>query len=244
MTEPTEPEGASRVAGATRAGLFVLFGCLVCQMGLGLAYLFPVVLKDIVSEFGWSRTAFAGSSAPLLLAMGFASPMIGALTDRFGARWVLFEEESDVGSGLAFPASGTSHLSEVANFYMRELGVSYSTPIDQEGRHLLFGNFTGGIGYQAQEVTNRGTSESPDNEGFFPFIDVNFGYQYVFAKDASAHVRYRSFVLRAVAGSASANSAAPSAFVKTPSSTATGSPLSSSRSTSKATARSVPSPPP
>ncbi len=89
MTEPTEPEGASRVAGATRAGLFVLFGCLVCQMGLGLAYLFPVVLKDIVSEFGWSRTAFAGSSAPLLLAMGFASPMIGALTDRFGARWVL-----------------------------------------------------------------------------------------------------------------------------------------------------------
>ena len=72
-----------------RAGFFVLFGCLVCQMGLGLAYLFPVVLKDIVSEFGWSRTAFAGSSAPLLLAMGLASPAIGALTDRFGARWVL-----------------------------------------------------------------------------------------------------------------------------------------------------------
>ena len=58
-------------------------------MGLGLAYLFPVVLKDIVAEFGWSRAAFSGSNAPLLLVMGLASPMIGALTDRFGARWVL-----------------------------------------------------------------------------------------------------------------------------------------------------------
>ena len=89
MAGTTNLEGASRTSGARRAGGFVLFGCFVCQMGLGLAYVFPVVLKDIVSEFGWSRTAFAGSSAPLLLAMGLASPVIGALTDRFGARWVL-----------------------------------------------------------------------------------------------------------------------------------------------------------
>ncbi len=89
MAETTNLEGTLRSSGALRAGGFVLFGCFVCQMGLGLAYVFPVVLKDIVSEFGWSRTAFAGSSAPLLLAMGLASPVIGALTDRFGARWVL-----------------------------------------------------------------------------------------------------------------------------------------------------------
>jgi hypothetical protein len=115
-----------------------------------------------------------------------------------GVRWVLFEEESDVGSGLVFPASGTSHLSEETNFYLGELGVSFSTPIDQEGRHILFGNFTGGFGYEAQEVTNRGTPESPDSEGFIPFIDVNFGYQYVFTKNASFHARYRSFVLHEV----------------------------------------------
>ncbi len=72
-----------------RSGIWVVFGCLVCQMGLGLAYIFPVVLKDIVAEFGWSRALFAGSSAPMLLAMGLASPVVGVITDRFGARWVL-----------------------------------------------------------------------------------------------------------------------------------------------------------
>ena len=31
-----------------------------------------------------------------------------------------------------------------------------------------------------------------------PFIDVNFGYQYVFTENASFHARYRSFVLHEV----------------------------------------------
>ena len=115
-----------------------------------------------------------------------------------GGRWVLFEEESDIGSGLVFPASGTSHLSEETNFYFAELGVSFSTPIDQRGRHVLFGNFTGGVGYESQEVTNRGTSSRPDKDGFVPFIDVNLGYQYVFTDSANFHVRYRTFVMHEV----------------------------------------------
>ncbi len=115
-----------------------------------------------------------------------------------GGRWVLFEEESDIGSGLVFPASGTSHLSEETNFYFGEIGASFSTPIDQRGRHVLFGNFTSGIGYESQEVTNRGTSSRPDKEGFIPFIDVNLGYQYVFSENANFHARYRTFAMHEV----------------------------------------------
>jgi MFS family permease len=67
----------------------VLLACLVCQMGLGLGgYVFAVFLKPIVTEMGWSRTAFAAAGGPLLLAMAAASPLVGALTERLGGRLV------------------------------------------------------------------------------------------------------------------------------------------------------------
>jgi len=115
-----------------------------------------------------------------------------------GVRWVLFEEDSRVDPGFVFPASGTDRLEEETNFYLGEIGVSFSTPLDLSAKHLLFGNFTTGFGYESQVVENRGTSASPDNDGFFPFIDANIGYQYVLTESLSFHVRYRTFVLREV----------------------------------------------
>jgi MFS family permease len=73
----------------TRTGVVVLIGCAVCQMGLGFSYVFTTFLKPIVADFGWTRTAFSGAVGPLLLSMSLASPLIGALTDRLGARAVL-----------------------------------------------------------------------------------------------------------------------------------------------------------
>lgn len=112
-----------------------------------------------------------------------------------GARWVLLEENSTVGSGLTYPASTTNRLSERNNFYLAEGGMSFTTPIDAIGRHLLFGNFTGGVGYQDHKVTNRQSPNSPDRSGIVPFMDVNIGYEYVLAPRASFHMRYRSFIL-------------------------------------------------
>jgi cyanate permease len=67
----------------------VLAGCLVCQMGLGLGgYVFAAFLKPIVAELGWSRAAYSVSTLPMLLAMALASPLVGRLTDRAGARVV------------------------------------------------------------------------------------------------------------------------------------------------------------
>jgi MFS family permease len=67
----------------------VLLACLVCQMGLGLGgYIFAVFLKPIVVEMGWSRAAFSASGGPFLLAMALASPLVGTLTERAGARLV------------------------------------------------------------------------------------------------------------------------------------------------------------
>ncbi|MGH7804856.1 MAG: MFS transporter [Candidatus Binatia bacterium] len=93
----------------------VLVSVLVCQMGLGLgAYVFATFLKPIVVEMGWSRAAFSISSLPLLLAMSAASPVIGTLTDRLGARVVF--------SGAITAVSVTlflfSQMRGLADFYV------------------------------------------------------------------------------------------------------------------------------
>jgi MFS family permease len=68
---------------------WILLGCLVCQMGLGLGgYVFAVFLKPVVTDLGWSRAGFAGAGGPLLLGMACASPLVGTLTDRAGPRVV------------------------------------------------------------------------------------------------------------------------------------------------------------
>jgi MFS family permease len=77
------------VSGSLRDGWPILLACLVCQMGLGLGgYVFATFLKPIVLEMGWSRTAFSAAGGPLLLALALASPLVGTLTERVGARTV------------------------------------------------------------------------------------------------------------------------------------------------------------
>lgn len=114
-----------------------------------------------------------------------------------GARWTLMEEEATADSGFVFPVSGSNRLNQDTTFYLAEMGASFSTPLDHAGKHLLFGNFTSGIGYEKQKVTNRIASGDPaDHSGAIPFLDANVGYQYSFLPNANVHIRYRSFVLR------------------------------------------------
>lgn len=114
-----------------------------------------------------------------------------------GARWAFFDEEAESEPGFAFLASGTNRLDQESNFYLGEIGVSFSTPLDRRKKHVLFGNFMTGIGYETQEVTNRSSNALPDDHsGFIPFLDANIGYQYVISPSMNVHLRYRSFVLR------------------------------------------------
>ncbi len=96
-------------------GRSVLLACLVCQMGLGLGgYVFAVFLKPIVAELGWSRTAFAASGGPFLLAMALASPVVGALTERVGARTVFATAIVLVAAALV----GLSFMQSLTQFYL------------------------------------------------------------------------------------------------------------------------------
>jgi MFS family permease len=82
--------------------VLVLLGCLVCQMGLGFGYVFGPLAPDIIGELGWTRTAYSSARAPQLFVIALASPVVGALTMRLGARRVL--TAAVVALGLAFVA--------------------------------------------------------------------------------------------------------------------------------------------
>jgi MFS family permease len=92
-----------------------LLACLVCQMGLGLGgYVFSVFLKPIVADMGWTRTAFAAAGGPLLLAISLASPLVGAATERYGARAVFSTAITVVAAALV----GFSYMQDIWQFYV------------------------------------------------------------------------------------------------------------------------------
>jgi MFS family permease len=100
---------------SSRGRWLVLVSCLVCQMGLGLGgYVFAVFLKPVVAEMGWSRTAFAAVGGPLLLAMSLASPLVGGLTERLGARAVF----AGAITGVAAALIGLSQVQQLWQFYL------------------------------------------------------------------------------------------------------------------------------
>jgi len=103
-------------------GLWVLLGCLVCQMGLGCSYVFSPILKQVVADLGWSRAGFAAGSLPLLVAMSLAFPVVGSLADRFGPRPVLSGCTLLLGSAFL----GMSAMQEPWHFVvvMAALGVA------------------------------------------------------------------------------------------------------------------------
>jgi MFS family permease len=102
----------------------ILLACLVCQMGLGLGgYVFAVFLKPIVTEMGWTRTAFAAAGGPFLLAMALASPVVGAATERFGARTVFATAITVVAAALV----GFSYMQSIWHFYALGLVLGAAT---------------------------------------------------------------------------------------------------------------------
>lgn len=103
----------------------VLVGCFVCQMGLGLgAYVFSSILKPVVADFGWSRAAYSVSVFSIVLGMSVGSPMIGALTERLGARLVFTAGITVVSAALVFASAMESLWQFYAIGFLLGIGVT------------------------------------------------------------------------------------------------------------------------
>jgi len=92
---------------------WVVLGCLVCQMGLGYGYVFGPLAKDLLDEFGWSRAQYSAARIPQLAVMAAASPLLGVLTVRFGARPILIASTALLGVAFA----GVSEITSLWQLY-------------------------------------------------------------------------------------------------------------------------------
>ena len=68
---------------------WVVFGCFICQLALGYGYVFGPLLADITADLDLTRSAYGSARVATTVAMALASPVVGWLVVRVGARPVL-----------------------------------------------------------------------------------------------------------------------------------------------------------
>ena len=79
------------------------------MFGRGLADTYAVFLVPLEREFGWTRSELTGVYSLYLLVNGFTAPLVGALFDRLGPRWVYGAGMAALGAAFAL-ASGLASL--------------------------------------------------------------------------------------------------------------------------------------
>jgi len=79
---------------------WVVFGCLVCQLGLGYGYVLGPMAGEIIGELDWTRAMYSAARAPQLFVTSLTSPLLGWLVIRHGSRRILLA--SIVLLGVAF----------------------------------------------------------------------------------------------------------------------------------------------
>lgn len=99
--------------------LWVVIGCLVCQMGLGLTYVTRGFSADLIESLHLTRAQFSGGNTPQLVLQALASPLAGFLTVRFGASRVL--AASSILFALVFVVYARAET--VVGFYLALAGV-------------------------------------------------------------------------------------------------------------------------
>jgi MFS family permease len=93
---------------------WVVFACLGCQIGMGAGgYIFPVFLKPVVDDLGWTRTAYAFANPIMSTTVALAGPLVGWVVDRRGPRAVL-AAGAVLMSGAVLLAAG---MQTTAQFY-------------------------------------------------------------------------------------------------------------------------------
>lgn len=84
-----------RIAIVLGAGVGMYF-----SIGIVLIYGFSVFIVPITADTQWDRTVVAAVVAPIAIVNGLMSPVVGALTDRFGPRRVLVVSSVSMAIGL------------------------------------------------------------------------------------------------------------------------------------------------
>ncbi|MEI2298897.1 MFS transporter [Ensifer sp. MJa1] len=90
------------------------------SIGIVLIYGFSVFIVPIAEDTGWDRTVVAAVVAPIAIVNGLMSPVVGALTDRFGPRRVLTVSSVSMAVGLI----GVGILSQSLTAFIAAVAVA------------------------------------------------------------------------------------------------------------------------
>jgi predicted MFS family arabinose efflux permease len=104
----------------------VLAAGTILAINMGIRQTFGLFLKPVTLDLGVSREAFAFSIALLNLLWGVGSPFTGALSDKFGARWVLLGGAGLYVAGLVVMAAAGSESALSFSGVLIGLGVAGS----------------------------------------------------------------------------------------------------------------------
>jgi predicted MFS family arabinose efflux permease len=104
----------------------VLAAGTILAINMGIRQSFGLFLKPITLDLDVSREVFSLSIALLNLLWGAGSPFAGALSDKFGAKWVVLAGASFYAAGLVIMASSTGEGGLILSGVLIGLGVAGS----------------------------------------------------------------------------------------------------------------------
>jgi predicted MFS family arabinose efflux permease len=104
----------------------VLAAGTILAINMGIRQTFGLFLKPVTLDLGVSRQAFSFSIALLNLFWGLGSPFTGALSDKFGARWVLLGGAALYAAGLVVMATAGGETALSVSGLLIGIGVAGS----------------------------------------------------------------------------------------------------------------------
>ena len=87
-------------------------------------YVFGIFYKPFLEEFGWSRAAVAGAITIYMVTLGITAPFIGKLTDKYGAKTVIWVGALFGGIAFILLSRITSLLQLYVLYFI--LGIGFS----------------------------------------------------------------------------------------------------------------------
>lgn len=118
MSDRPDSPGAA-VSELRGKGLWVLLGCLICQMGLGLAYIRTGMAAYLIEGLSLTRAELSGAAFPQLFFQGLVSPLVGVMAVRLGASRVLAISAALFAGVFAF----YSQVESLGGLYVASAGV-------------------------------------------------------------------------------------------------------------------------
>jgi MFS family permease len=105
----------------------ILTACLIAMVGFGVRAIFGLFLEPMTVARGWDRETFALAMAIQNLLWGIGLPLAGALSDRYGPRWVLASGAVIYGLGVWGMAEAESGLAlHLFGGVLTGLGVAFT----------------------------------------------------------------------------------------------------------------------